>query len=266
MIGSDNWNSDGEDDRGEPLAGNGEPAPLGGDGDFDAEPAKLDLGDEDVALPWLQGDDEGDGDEGHGSGQLVSLLLLGLLAIAAIVGGIWWLTRQSTDTELVADGSVIEAPGEPYKERPEDPGGKTFEGTGDTSFAVSQGETRPARLGAGEGAPAKGATPGFESVPRSGGSPATAGKPGAAGPATTLDAAGVGVQVGAYSTRAAAEAGWTKLAQQHSALSALRHRIIEGKADIGTVYRLQAVAADAGAARALCGQLKASGQSCQVKN
>jgi len=43
------------------------------------------------------------------------------------------------------------------------------------------------------------------------------------------------------------------------------HRVIAGSADIGTVYRLQAVAPDAGAASALCGKLKAAGISCTVK-
>ena len=76
---------------------------------------------------------------------------------------------------------------------------------------------------------------------------------------------GVGVQIGAFSTNASAEAAWTKLAQQHSALSGVRHRVLQGSADIGTVYRLQAVPGDAAAANALCGKLKAGGLSCQIK-
>ncbi|MDR2858363.1 MAG: SPOR domain-containing protein, partial [Novosphingobium sp.] len=49
-------------------------------------------------------------------------------------------------------------------------------------------------------------------------------------------------------------------------LAGLRHRVIEGRADIGTVYRLQAVPGDAAAAQALCARLKAAGLACQVKN
>jgi hypothetical protein len=76
----------------------------------------------------------------------------------------------------------------------------------------------------------------------------------------------VGVQVGAYSSKAAAEAGWDKLVgQAGGALSGLSHRVVEGSADIGKVYRLQAVAGDAGAANALCAKLKGAGISCQVK-
>ena len=59
--------------------------------------------------------------------------------------------------------------------------------------------------------------------------------------------------------------GWSRLTQQYSALSGQRYRIVEGKADIGTVFRLQAVPGDAAAAQALCGRLKSAGLACQVK-
>ena len=42
--------------------------------------------------------------------------------------------------------------------------------------------------------------------------------------------------------------------------------VVEGKADIGTVYRLQALAGDASGANDLCSRLKAAGVACQVKN
>ena len=74
------------------------------------------------------------------------------------------------------------------------------------------------------------------------------------------------MRVGAYSSKAQAEAGWTRLvAQSNGALSGVSHRVIEGNADIGKVYRLQAVAGDAAGANALCGKLKGAGISCQVK-
>jgi len=40
---------------------------------------------------------------------------------------------------------------------------------------------------------------------------------------------------------------------------------VEGEADIGTVYRLQAVAGDAASANRLCSALKGDGVACQVK-
>ena len=220
---------------------------------------QLDLGDEDAALPWLEGDDDGEYETGN-SGQLALLVLLGLVAIAVIGGGIWWAMSASRDSELVADGSVIEAPAEPYKQRPSDPGGKTFEGTGDTSYVVSQGDERPARLGE--------ASPAAKPAPTPAAKPATASESGAAPAATSAPAEvpGVGVQVAAYSTRATAEAGWGTLSRQYEALSGLKHRVVEGKADIGTVYRLQAVTETAAAAKTLCNSLRASGLNCQVKN
>ncbi len=45
----------------------------------------------------------------------------------------------------------------------------------------------------------------------------------------------------------------------------MKHRVVEGTADIGTVYRLQALAPNAEAANALCSTLKAAGVACQVK-
>lgn len=233
----------------------------------DDRPGLLDLGDDGAGLPWLEGDDDFEEDEGGGS--FLLLAVMALAALVLIIGGIWWFTRERGDSDMVADGSLIEAPDQPYKEKPQDPGGKTFEGTGDTSYAVSEGEMRPVQLGEGT----ETAKPGFEAV---GASPAAAKVPAGpvkaaspAAPSSTPSAstpAGPGVQVGAYSSRAAAEAGWSRLAGVHSSLSGMKYRVVEGKADIGTVYRLQALPGDAAAARSLCAKLKASGQDCAVKN
>ena len=133
--------------------------------------------------------------------------------------------------------------------------GKTFQGTGDTSYAVSEGESRPAQLAAASETP----KPGFETVDR----PGSQDKPASAQSAAST---GPVVQVGAYSTRATAEAGWSKLSSQYSALKGLSHRVVEGKADFGTVFRLQALPDDESAARKLCNTLKAAGQGCSIKN
>lgn len=221
---------------------------------------QLILAEEEERLPWLESpEDDWDEPQASENGKLAGFVLLGLVALAAIVGGIWWATNRGPDPALVADGSVIEAPDQPYKEAPQDPGGKTFDGTGDSSFAVSEGQNRPPQLGGEPGAP-------VATAPAPSAAPAQAATPVAA-PVTAAPAAGgVGVQVGAFSSKAAAEAGWTKLVGQASAvLSGVPHRVIAGNADIGTVYRLQAVAPDAASAQALCGKLKSSGVSCQVK-
>ena len=225
------------------------------------ETQQLDLVEEEERLPWLESpEDDWDEPQDSANGKLAGFVLMGLVALAAIVGGIWWITNRGPDPDLVADGSVIEAPDQPYKEAPQDPGGKTFDGTGDSSFAVSEGQNRPPQLGGEAGAPVAPA-PAPAVVPAQTAAPADAptGAPAAA-------SGGVGVQVGAFSSKATAEAGWTKLVGQAGAvLSGVPHRVIAGNADIGTVYRLQAVAPDAASAQALCGKLKAAGISCQVK-
>jgi hypothetical protein len=223
-------------------------------------------------LPWLDSDDDEEAEASDG-GRVLGLVVLGLIALATIVGGIWWSTHRTPDATLVADGSTIAAPSQAYKEAPKDPGGKTFDGTGNTAFAVSEGQTRPAKLGEGSApavAPPGGAAaikPGFESVKppvAAASAPPAANAPaGAAAAAGTVS--GPAVQVGAYSTRASAEAAWSRLSQQYSALSGQRHQTVEGKADIGTVFRLQALPGDAAAAQALCGKLKSAGLACQVK-
>lgn len=205
--------------------------------------------DEEASLPWLDADDDDEDYESSDGLKILGLVIAGLVVLAAIIGGIWWTTHRDADADLVADGSTIEAPATPFKEAPEDPGGKTFDGTGDTSFAMSEGQNQPARLGEAPQAPVK---PSIDLAQDKEGD-----NSGAAG--------GVGVQVGAYSSREKAEAGWTRIAI-NPALSGVSHRVLEGQADIGTVYRLQAVAGDAASAQALCARLKAAGIACQVKN
>jgi cell division septation protein DedD len=213
------------------------------------ETEQLALADEDERLPWLESsDDDADEDDGGSEmGHTLRLGLMALVALVAIVGGIYWVTHRNPDQTLVADGSLVPADSQPYKEAPKDPGGKTFDGTGDTSFAVSEGKSKPAQMASSEAPKPAPPAPGASAAP----APASG---------------GVGVQVGAFSSKDAAETGWTKLTgQANGALSGVSHRVIAGNADNGTIYRLQAVAPDAASASALCGKLKGAGISCQVK-
>lgn len=216
------------------------------------ETERLALDDEDERLPWLESTDDEDYADSQGSdmGHTLRLGLLAVAALAAIVMGIYWITHRNPDPALTPDGSLVAAEATPYKEAPKDPGGKTFDGTGDTSFAVSEGQSKPAQM-----APAPGAAPAPAAAPQ-------------AKPSTdaAASAGGVGVQVGAFSSKESAEAGWTKLVSgSRGALSGVSHRVIAGSADNGTIFRLQAVAPNADAAQALCGKLKGAGISCQVK-
>lgn len=247
----------GDDEQGH----EGEPESAGEDWNADdtapapEEALPLDDGE---ALPWLESaDDDLDDDEGGDTGRLLMLALIGVVALAALVGGVWWFSHRGSDEAALADGSTIEAPATPYKEAPKDPGGKTFDGTGDSSFAVSEGQTRPAKIAAGPSeVPTLAPTASASAKPTPSASPSAA-----AAPATP----GVGVQVGAFSSKEAAEAGWSKLAQQYNALSGISHRVVQGKADIGTVYRLQAISGNIAGATALCAQLRSAGLACQVK-
>lgn len=218
---------------------------------------RLALGEED-RLPWLESVDDVDADEeDSGNGRLIGFAVMGLMVLAALIGGIWYATNK-TSGPSDADGSLIEASKEPYKVAPSDPGGKTFAGTGDSSFKVSEGEKPLANL-AGSASPVPKATPSAKPSAGASGAAASGDKPAAA------TSGGVGVQIGAFSSNASAEAAWTKLSGNHEALKGFQHRVVEGKADIGTVYRLQALAGDVSAANALCQRLQAGGLKCQVK-
>lgn len=242
----------------EPNGGEGISGAYPGDDGF-AEPrtGQLELGDGEASLPWLEGDDEEEYYEGYSAARLIGVALLGLLVLAGIGGGIWWMTGRMDGDAPVADGSIVHAPESPYKERPEDPGGRLVPGTGDTSFAVAEGQTRQARLDESSSA----ATAAQDKIVKV----AEAEKEKDTAVPAPSEPQGVGVQVGAYVTRSSAEAGWQTLSGQYEALSGLHHRIVEGQADIGTVYRLQAVPGDAAAARTLCRNLRAAGLNCQVK-
>ena len=225
-----------------------------------AEAPGLALGDEE-RLPWLESADDVDLDEPVAdNGRLIGFAVVALLLLAAIVGGIFWLTHRNS-APVAADGSLIEASKEPYKVAPKDPGGKTFQGTGDSSFKVSEGEHPQANV-AGSAAPAPAAS---ASAPAAKPSATASGAASGAAPAPAPASGGVGVQIGAFSSNAAAEAAWSKLSSAHEALKGLSHRVVEGKADIGTVYRLQAVSGDLASANALCSGLQAAGLKCQVK-
>lgn len=232
------------------------------DPDHATHSPSLDLGEEE-RLPWLESADDIETGEGGGQHRLIGFAAAAAALLALLVGGVYWVTHRGTP-DRPADGSLIEAGKGPYKVAPSDPGGKQFAGTGDASFKVSQGQHPDASLNGSAGttpAPAA-ATPAPAAAPGAAPTPAPpAPKPAATAPAT----GGVAVQVGAYSSGARAETEWSRLSAAHDMLKGLGHRVVEGKADIGTVYRLQALASDASAANSLCSRLQADGVKCQVK-
>jgi hypothetical protein len=230
------------------MAGNGENPDIDDDGVLEAE-QELAFADTGDRLPWLESDDEDEAEGGVDTGRLIAFAIVGLMAVLAVLGLMWWLTRERPSETQIAEGGTISAPAGPYKVKPADPGGRKVAGTGDTSFAVAEGREV-------EGHIADSATP----AP----TPAASVKPTPS--ATKAPASGViGVQVGAYSTKAQAEAGWTQLIGRLDPLHGRNHRVVEGVADSGTIFRLQAVTGSIAEADSLCRSLKAAGGDCQVK-
>jgi hypothetical protein len=224
---------------------------------------ELDLADTD-SLPWLESDEDDEAAGGLATGQIFGFAGGLLLLLGAVVGGVWFISNTGVKGEAVADGSVIEAPAGPIKERPADPGGKEFAGTGNVAPVVGEGGTRPAVVASGDTPP----------LPAPDGAKPAATKPvpikpdpAVASPAATPTAAatGIGVQLAAYGTRARAEQGWADITRRTEALRGVKYRVVEGKVDIGTVYRLQAVTGSRAEAERLCAALKADGLDCQIK-
>lgn len=225
---------------------------------------ELGLGEPD-SLPWLESDEEDEGAGGVDTSQIV-LFALGLIALLGVAwAGVWYITNRAASSEVVADGSVIAAPEGPIKTRPDDPGGKTFDGTGNVAPVVGEGGSRPGVVAETPmPAPAVG-TPGQPAAQPSAAPSAAAAKPAAPAAGQAPATGGVGVQLAAYGTRARAEQGWSDAQRRTDALKGVKYRVVEGKVDIGTVYRLQAVVGTRAEADTLCRALKADGVDCQVK-
>jgi hypothetical protein len=229
--------------------GGGDPADLDDDGVI--EPEELAFAQEDERLPWLEADDDAE-EPGVDTGRVIAFVVGSLVVLGVVIGALWWFFHERSDTTIVADGSTIEAPAGPYKTKPANPGGSKAVGTGDTSFAVAEGQEPQGKVADSSPAPQP-------TIDRN--------QPGTGTPAASAPASGgVGVQVGAYSSRDRAEAGWTTLSTRYPALSGASHRIVQATVDGATIYRLQAVAGDVKAAQQLCSALQSQGGDCQVKN
>ncbi len=226
--------------------GGGEPTDFDDDGVI--EPEELAFAHEDERLPWLEADDDAE-EPGVDTGRVIAFVIGALVLLGLVIGALWWSFRDHTDTAVVADGSTIKAPAGPYKTRPTDPGGAEAVGTGDTSFAVAEGKGPDGRVADASEAPRP-------SIDRN--------QAGTRAPAPAAGA--IGVQVGAYSSRDRAEAGWSTLSTRYPALDGVSHRVVEGTVDGSPIFRLQAVAGDVKAAQALCSALQSQGGDCQVKN
>ncbi len=90
---------------------------------------------DDNRLPWLEtaGDDF---DEGPALSRVIGMVLIGLVALAAVLGGIYWFKHRAPTP---GNGDLIAAPAGEYKVKPDDPGGMKVAGEGDAAVAASGG-------------------------------------------------------------------------------------------------------------------------------
>lgn len=203
-------------------------------------------------LPWLETADGYEYDEGASPLKVAGMVLGGLALLAAIVGGIYWAQRNQTGGST-GNGELIAAQEGDYKVKPDEAGGKTFEGEGDSAFAASEGKKTGATIApAAKASDAKAA--------------ATAIAPGAK-PATTgpAPAGAVMVQLGAFGDSAKADTAWAGLSKRFGFLAGTNRRIAEASGEGGRkIFRLQAITANAAAAQQLCAKLKAAGENCLI--
>lgn len=236
---------------------------------------EMDLREED-RLPWLE-TVEPDEPAGAPIGRVIVAVLLGLVALAAIVFGIFKLQHH----QPAADGQLIAAQEGDYKVKPDEPGGLKVNGEGDAAIATSAGKAAGTgaidlkgvpeapvagkRAGAAAAKPNEGGRNAVAQVPASGGklvahAPLAASRPAAAGAST----GGALVQLGAYPSDAAANAAWTGFAKRFAYLAPLGKSVQPVATGGRTLYRLRVNAGSANQAADICGRLKVAGESCFV--
>jgi hypothetical protein len=212
----------------------------------------LNLNDPD-RLPWLETADGYEYVEGTSPLRMAVMLLAGLVLLAAIVGAVYWLQRTQIGGAN-GNGQLIAAPAGAYKVKPQDAGGKRFEGEGDSAFAASEGTKTGATLVPAAKVAAAAPAAAMASAP------VAAPAPPAAAPAST-----VMVQLGAFGDSAKADAAWAALNKRFGFLAGMNRKIAETNVEGGRkVFRLQAVTANSSEAQQLCAKLKVAGENCLI--
>lgn len=240
----------------------------------------LDMRDED-RLPWLEAVEEDD-TEGLGVGKLLLFVFGGLAVVAVIVGVAFWANSGGDEG---ASGELIAAPEGEYRVRPDEAGGMEVEGEGDAAFAASEGENPDARIdpsavpeepvagrreAASEGeasrSGAAGATGSASArIPESGGQLADS-APSRSTDSGNAPSASSGrlIQLGAFSSEAAANRAWRSLSGRYDYLASLDQAVSTVEAGGRTLYRLRAAAGTAEEARRICGRLRVATEDCSV--
>lgn len=240
-----------------------------------AEAEEIQLADED-RLPWLEAvEEDGNERDGPSAAKLITALVIGLIAIGVIVGGLWWIGNGAKADE----NQIITAEQGDYKQRPENPGGMNLSGEGNTSFAASEGQQPRGNLnvnGVAEApaAPAQGQTAGQPARPapnqqaeapaRPAPAPAPPARPAPQQPQRPAPApSGPAIQLGAFSTPAAANTAWRALAGRFRYLAPLTHNVVPVQVGGRTLHRLRASGPDSAN---VCRRLQAAGEACTMVN
>ena len=213
------------------------------------------MGDED-RLPWLEAVEEDQDQRGPSVAKLIGAIVIGLLVIAAVVGGLYWLGNRNR-TE--GGGEIIAAPEGDYKVRPDDPGGMNVSAEGQTAAAASAGAEPKGQINTNAVAESPIARP---QPPQ----PSTATRPPAAAPATSRpqpapSGPGGTIQLGAFSTPAAATNAWRALSGRFRYLAPLGHSVVPVQSGGRTLYRLRASGPDAAS---ICRRLQVAGEDCAI--
>ncbi|MEY4619602.1 MAG: hypothetical protein RIS65_774 [Pseudomonadota bacterium] len=204
-------------------------------------------------LPWLETADGSAYDDSASPLRIAVMLIAGLVLLAAIIGAIYWLQRNQIGGAN-GNGELIAAPAGAYKVKPQDAGGKRFEGEGDSAFAASEGTKTGATLVPAAKTTAIAPPAAMASAPVA--APATI----AAAPASTVI-----VQLGAFGDSAKADAAWAALTKRFGFLAGMNRKIAETNVEGGRkVFRLQAVTANSSEAQQLCAKLKVAGENCLI--
>ncbi len=236
-------------------------------------------------LPWLEAADGVEEDGDVSPARLLVMVLGGLLLIGAVLGGLWWVQNGGARGK----GELIAAQDGSYKIAPKNDGAKTFEGEGDASFSASEGaepagkvdptrmpeepavttqerEAASAMAAADKAAAAKAkARPAVVAAKEQPKPAATSVKtPGTAVKAAPAAAGSAMIQLGAFSSDAAAAKAWTNLSKRFAYLADLNKSVAPAKVGDGTVYRLRVSAGTAANAANLCGKLRVAGENCVV--
>jgi hypothetical protein len=229
------------------------------DGRADPAEEEIVLADED-RLPWLEAVEEDQDEGGPSVAKLVAAILIGLVAIGVIVGGLYWLGNRG---QSAADNQIITADKGDYKQVPANPGGMNVSGEGSSSYNASEGGEPRSSLNLNGAAPAPQPAPQPQAQPQQPARPAPAPTPAATparpAPAPAPAASGPTIQLGAFSTPAAAENAWRALSGRFRYLAPLGHRVVAGPSAGRTVHRLFASGANA---RDVCNRLIAAREAC----